>query len=550
MQCIATIRQVLAGILILLALPVSTRAQITIDSDAQTGEWLSMAFINGNPAVAYFDDTHDALKYVRALDPWGINWGTPVHVDMPPIGEYAGYYPTLLQINARPAIAYRYVTSSSGELRYVRALDGTGDLWGTPVTVAGNNAGNYASMSVLNGNPSIAYTPFGGSGLYFVRANDNDGTTWGTPLLVDAAGTGFVSVADVSRRMAIAYQAGTALRYTRASNFTGSSWDTPINVATVSGNPRWMSMDVIDGNPAIAYTTTTPSAMYVRATDNVGSAWGTLYNIGASGVLVSNASLKSVGGLPGVALYTGNKLEYFAAADVAGAAWSGAILVENGGLVGSLLEIGGDWAVAYKHLSRTTLTFKRNPTALPVELTSFEAVRDGRDAVVTWTTASEANNSGFEVQHASGLDVDSWSSISFVPARAGFEEGGQYESRMTNLTPGLHRFRLKQVDRNGAFSFSPVVELRMVEGMTGITIAGANPFEINTVVSVSVPSTQDVAVELFDVTGRRVRQLFDGQVTADNAIAVDVSGSGLPAGMYFVRVSGPRIVDQMAIVKL
>jgi hypothetical protein len=89
-------------------------------------------------------------------------------------------------------------------LKYVRADNPSGTAWGTPVIVNAGTGGPYGSMTVIHGNPAISYFDLH---LRYVRAGDADGTAWGTPAIVDGADDvgRFSSLALVNGNPAIAY---------------------------------------------------------------------------------------------------------------------------------------------------------------------------------------------------------------------------------------------------------------------------------------------------------------------------------------------------------
>src|SRR5690606_29042521 len=84
----------------------------------------------------------------------------------------------------------------------------------------------------------------------------------------------------------------------------------------------------------------------------------------------------------------------------------------------------------------------------PVQLASFTATRDGEAVVLRWTTASETNNAGFEVQllENSKSEIQNWTTLAFVAGAGTTAEAQAYTYRAEGLAPGTHRFRLRQVD--------------------------------------------------------------------------------------------------------
>ncbi len=90
-------------------------------------------------------------------------------------------------------------------------------------------------------------------------------------------------------------------------------------------------------------------------------------------------------------------------------------------------------------------------TSLPVELTHVQATHTSTTTTLTWYTASESNNAGFEVQHQPREDA-SFHPVAFIEGHGTTTSTQRYEHTVDNLTPGTHRFRLKQVDFDGQFS--------------------------------------------------------------------------------------------------
>jgi len=173
-------------------------------------------------------------------------------------------------------------------------------------------------------------------------------------------------------------------------------------------------------------------------------------------------------------------------------------------------------------------------TPLPVELASFEAAADGRDAALTWTTASETNNAGFEVQRFD----DGWHALAFVEGYGSTAGPHTYSYRVTGLDPGTHRFRLKQVDFDGRFRLSPEVEVRVALPDAFFLAAYPNPFNPETTLRLAVPETQRVRVAVYDLLGRRVALLYAGRLPGGETQTFRFDGEGFPSGLYVIRVDG------------
>lgn len=97
------------------------------------GSHSSMAIVNGNPAIAYYDSVTQDLKYVRATDNRGTSWTSPM--TLASRGD-VGQYPSLAIINGNPAVSYYDATN--GTLCYIRSTDTSGVFWGAALIADAN----------------------------------------------------------------------------------------------------------------------------------------------------------------------------------------------------------------------------------------------------------------------------------------------------------------------------------------------------------------------------------------------------------------------------
>ena len=176
------------------------------------------------------------------------------------------------------------------------------------------------------------------------------------------------------------------------------------------------------------------------------------------------------------------------------------------------------------------------PSAVPVELTAFDAVVDGPEVVLSWETASETNNAGFDVEVQSG-DAADWTRLAFVDGYGTTSAAQRYEHRAGGLAAGAHRFRLRQVDYDGTAEYLPEVEVSLAMAGTHRLAAWPNPMTDAGRVRLDVARAQDVTVTVYDALGREVAVLFAGPASADRLVEAAMP-SGLPAGLYLVRATG------------
>ncbi len=174
---------------------------------------------------------------------------------------------------------------------------------------------------------------------------------------------------------------------------------------------------------------------------------------------------------------------------------------------------------------------------LPVELASFDARRDGTDAVLRWTTASETGNAGFAVQHADG--TGDFERIGWVDGHGTTTEAQTYRFVAEELSAGTHRFRLQQEDLDGSTSLSEAVEVTVrPQGPIAIQKVAPNPVRQTGTLRFTARESGEVTVALYDVLGRQVKSLHQGRVSGGQAQQVRFDASSLSSGVYFLRVDG------------
>lgn len=188
---------------------------------------------------------------------------------------------------------------------------------------------------------------------------------------------------------------------------------------------------------------------------------------------------------------------------------------------------------------------------LPVEMAEFKAVIERASAVLVWKTASETNNAGFSIEH-SAFARESWSTwteAGFVDGSGTTQDERRYEFRIDGLPIGQHRFRLRQIDFDGAAEYSEIVEAS-VEVPTEFLLNAAypNPFNPSTTVSFAVAREQTVTLSLFDASGRFVETLYSGVASAQELQQVTVDGSGLASGTYMIRLEGAGFFETTDIL--
>jgi len=327
----------------------------------------SMVVVNGHPAIAYATNIGKDLCYTRSGDASGSVWDHhAVSIDMS--GD-VGHRTFMAIVQGNPAVAY---STLSGNLQYARSNGVDGAIWSAPVVVDGpsilNPSASFA-LVVVNGRPAIAYQDDANQDLLYVRADDATGTTWSTaPVVVDNSGNlgMHVSMVVVEGQPAIAYSDSNGdLFYVRAQNADGTSWNTPVTVDTAIDSGLFHSLAIVDGRPAIAYFDGANLQLkYVRANDTTGLSWGTPIIVDDDFMSYAYyASLAVVNGRPAIAYYDDGRrdLRYVWADNAQGSSWGAPIVVDGTGIAAGycavLAVVYGRPAIAHYDATNEYLVF-------------------------------------------------------------------------------------------------------------------------------------------------------------------------------------------------
>ncbi|NUN07776.1 MAG: T9SS type A sorting domain-containing protein [Ignavibacteriaceae bacterium] len=185
-----------------------------------------------------------------------------------------------------------------------------------------------------------------------------------------------------------------------------------------------------------------------------------------------------------------------------------------------------------------TVLVNKWSSIIPVELTSFSAsIVDGK-ASLKWTTASETNNRGFEVQRSIG--DGQWSAIAFIDGAGNSLERNSYAFTDNQLLTVKTAYRIKQIDYDGTSSYSNVVELDPVAGMSfGLGQNYPNPFNPSTKIFYEVGTPSDVTIKLYDVLGNEVRTIVSAP-HLQGKYYIQFDAEGLSSGTYFYRMDAGK----------
>jgi hypothetical protein len=227
-----------------------------------------------------------------------------------------------------------------------------------------------------------------------------------------------------------------------------------------------------------------------------------------------------------------------------GTAFNGIILAS------SSITVNASAASVTAKLLASTGAVTINSDILPVELTSFTASLSRMNAELHWSTATEVNNHGFEVERRS---TETWNTIGFVGGAGTSNSPKEYSFTDKNLTSGTYSYRLKQIDRDGMFSYSHAVEV--IAGRTdnsfSLTQNYPNPFNPSTTIEYNIETPSHVSLKIYNLIGDEMATLVNSRQDAGSYVVSFNTSKGMykfPSGVYFYRLQAGTSISTKRLI--
>ena len=201
---------------------------------------------------------------------------------------------------------------------------------------------------------------------------------------------------------------------------------------------------------------------------------------------------------------------------------------------------------------------------LPVELSAFTAQSNNGKIQLNWSTASESNNAGWEVesrsqnsevnsqQNGHAEPVEAWTKIGFIPGKGTTTESHRYQFQVesSRFQDQSLQFRLKQIDLDGKFTYSNILSVDITPNSFGLSQNYPNPFNPVTVISYQLSVISDVKLVVFDLLGREVATLVNEKKAAGSYTA-SFDGANLTSGVYLYKLTAGNYSEtrKMTLVK-
>lgn len=186
-------------------------------------------------------------------------------------------------------------------------------------------------------------------------------------------------------------------------------------------------------------------------------------------------------------------------------------------------QLDGDWSISAP-FTRTSITVSDTP--LPVNLTSFDASKEGLQSLLKWTTTKESNSERFDIEHS--LNAKNWNWLSSI------KSGGQsnvllsYSFTHEDPSAGENFYRLKMIDNDGTFAYSRIRSI--VFGNTEKSLVFPNPASDQLKIDVK-DFSELKGIKIYDLNGRTVYN-----ATGSN-ISKNIDIKSLSQGSYIVELT-------------
>lgn len=189
--------------------------------------------------------------------------------------------------------------------------------------------------------------------------------------------------------------------------------------------------------------------------------------------------------------------------------------------------------------------------SLPVELTSFIASSIDNTVNLKWTTATEVKNFGWDIERSQSNKV--WEKVGFVQGAGNSNSPKDYSYKDDNLNIGSYLYRLKQIDTDGKYAYSKVVEVNIGTLINGYSLSQnyPNPFNPSTRISFVFEKSTIASLKVYNTIGQEVAILYHGLVDGGRQYNLTFDASKLSGGVYFYELTGggKEEVKKMLLLK-
>jgi hypothetical protein len=185
-------------------------------------------------------------------------------------------------------------------------------------------------------------------------------------------------------------------------------------------------------------------------------------------------------------------------------------------------------------------------TSLPVQMTSFEAAKDGKNVVLTWQTASEINSSYFNILHST--DGINFQSVGKISAEGTSNEWLNYSFTHENAAEGVNYYQLQEYDNDGANTKYKIIDVNINNGINAITQLSPNPSSNNILLYYNSNTGGTYKLTITDMNGNAQYFAHIPSMIGENKFKMTLQP--YEEGTYFINLTDPAgVVSSVKVIK-
>jgi len=187
---------------------------------------------------------------------------------------------------------------------------------------------------------------------------------------------------------------------------------------------------------------------------------------------------------------------------------------------------------------------------LPVELSTFTAVQIGSEVLLKWTTETETNNYGFDVERAVKLNgsANYWNKIGFVEGNGNSNSPKDYSFTDNPAIGSKYYYRLKQIDSDGQTEYSNIISIGLnIPNQYALYQNYPNPFNPTTSITYNLPTDGRVSLKVFDMLGSEVVTLVSENQKA-GVYTIPFYAGDLASGIYICKITANDFISSIKMI--
>ena len=216
-----------------------------------------------------------------------------------------------------------------------------------------------------------------------------------------------------------------------------------------------------------------------------------------------------------------------------------------------LINAGTDIGLPFKGTAPDLGAFETD-YALPVTLLSFTGFEKDNTVLLSWVTATELQNKGWEIERAAvegNNNITAWQNLGFINGRGNSTAINNYSFTDAGLIAGTtYQYRLKQIDTDGHVTYSPVVIIKIAGGKKIQLAIYPNPVKTNATIRYTIAENSTVKLSVFNAQGQLVKTILNQQLNAGN-YSQAIETSTLAAGKYLLKIDDGKNILTRNFIK-